>query len=268
MSKASDELGRTVVREAASLGFLGKSQSTVRFVAWNLAHQCQERPIKDHFVEAVAALSPDILTLNEYVHGPSRATIVAALSASGLTHVEVSERVGTNNQVLIASRWPLDRGDLHGPSTADGGGESNFIHVIVRSADIELVALRAPAYERSAELRDYWEKLASIVRASAGRRIIFVGDLNADPERRKHLGASYLRQLRSDGWNIPNPWGAWSFVSGTRIDHAIASSKIAGIRAAYISSVNGLDLASRDKATRISDHAPLLVDMTLDSLRL
>lgn len=135
----------------------------MKLVAWNMAHQTQERAIKVHFVDAVERMAPEVLALNEYVHGKTRAQIFEALAKQGLTRLEVSTAFGANNQVLIASRHALEPGELRGPPTADGGGESNFLHVKLADG-LEVVGVRAPAYTQSALLHDYWRW------SSAGRR--------------------------------------------------------------------------------------------------
>ena len=234
----------------------------MRLIAWNLAHQTQERAIKLHFVEAIARLAPDVVTLNEYVHGITREPLLEALAHLGFMHVRVSNRVAANNQVLVASRKPLEAGDLLGPSTEDGGGESNFLHVKVPDADLEIVGVRAPAYESNLVLHDYWQKLASVIRSAKERYIVFVGDLNSDPDARHHQGARYLVALRSEGWSIPSPLGPWSYVSGTRIDHAVASPTVTVSHAEYVAQLGDIELASRSRATRISDHAALVLQVS------
>src|SRR5438132_1301484 len=84
----------------------------MRNVAWNLGHQTREQAIKPRLVEAVAAIAPDVLTLNEYVHGPFRTHPLSDLTGLGLEHVEVSSRDGRLNQVLVVSRHRLVTGDL------------------------------------------------------------------------------------------------------------------------------------------------------------
>ncbi len=113
----------------------------MRIVSWNLGHQTQPRAIKPGFGEVIASLRPDVLFLNEYVHDDKlRAPMLAELSAVGLSHWRVSERLSRpseklgeqpkgNNQVLAAARAPLRVGDLRGPATHDRGGETNFLHV-------------------------------------------------------------------------------------------------------------------------------------------
>jgi hypothetical protein len=112
----------------------------MKLVAWNLDHRTRERTIQDGVTAAVEKLAPDLLTLNEYVHGESSGSFLEALASIGLTHVLVLERVNTNNQVLIACRHPLFAGAIRGPASANGAGESNFLHVVVN----KLIIIRNP----------------------------------------------------------------------------------------------------------------------------
>src|SRR5690242_8235957 len=91
-------------------------ETALRIVAWNLGHQVQERPIPQQFHQAVSLLSPDVLVLNEYVHGPTRDAMVEALKKEGLNPPLVSKRLNGQNQVLIASRRPAREGDVRGPA--------------------------------------------------------------------------------------------------------------------------------------------------------
>lgn len=233
----------------------------IKLVAWNLGHQTQERAIKPRFIQVVEKLRPDVIILNEYVHGSTRKPLLGALAHLGLGHVKVSSRVKANNQVLVASRHPLHVGELLGPTTADGGGESNFLHVKFETLNLEIVGVRVPAYETSPKLRDYWQKLVEIIQSTKERRIIYLGDLNADPDGNHHQGSRYLADLRAEGWNIPSPLGPWSYISGTRIDHAVASPIMALADAEYVSQIEDIELASRNKETRISDHAALVLQL-------
>src|SRR3954471_21696678 len=108
----------------------------MRIVSWNVAHQTRERPMPSQFGDAVKSLNPDVLILNEYVHGSARDTLSAELSRCSLPNIQVSVRIGKNNQVLIASKRSIELGELRGVATESGGGESNFLHV--RMPDAEL----------------------------------------------------------------------------------------------------------------------------------
>lgn len=236
----------------------------MRLVSWNLAHQCREDPIPPSFFEAVELLAPDVLSLNEYVHGHSRADLSERLKDLGLQYLQVSHRLNGHNQVLVASRHPLERGELAGPTTANLGGESNFLHVRIPQADLDFVGLRAPAYT-GATLTNYWVGLVNIIRSCEDRRIVFMGDLNTDPDQPRRPTAKYLLGLRKTGWQVPAPEGEWSFVSksgsGTRIDHAVASSAMHIAAARYVACAGPLKLAAPNRAGAVSDHAPLMIEL-------
>jgi len=236
----------------------------MRLVSWNLAHQCREDPMPSSFPDAVRLLAPDVISLNEYVHGPSRGPLIESLAELGLRHLEVSHRLNGHNQVLVASRFPIERGDLVGPTTANLGGESNFLHVRIPDANFDLVGLRAPSYT-GAVLADYWIRLLGIVQSCADRPIVFMGDFNTDPEQPRRATAKYLLQLRNEGWSVPRPEGAWSFVSkagtGTRIDHAVVSARLTISGARYVATAGSVTLAAPNRLAAVSDHAPLVLEL-------
>ena len=60
----------------------------IRIVSWNLGDQTHERVLPPRFVEAIKELSPDLLVLNEYGHGESRAQMT-----DELTRMRSSERL-------------------------------------------------------------------------------------------------------------------------------------------------------------------------------
>lgn len=237
----------------------------MRLIAWNLGHQCREDKISDGFLPALSALQPDLLSLNEYVHGESRTQLIADLTSLGLKHIMVSDRLNGNNQILVASKYPLVKGDLYSLQSKDQASESNFLHVVIPSQNFEFVGLRAPAYSGE-HLRLYWENLMQVICSSADRRIVYMGDFNTDPDQVKRSTSKYLRLLRNQGWNIPSPEGEWSYISpkagGTRIDHAVVSEHLSLERSEYVSSIGDLVLASSDRRKRISDHAPIVVELS------
>lgn len=236
----------------------------MKIVAWNLGHQTKERPIKQTFIDVIKNINPDVLILNEYVHGESILSLLKNLADLGLEHCQISTRLNENNQILIASKLPLVNGKLIGPESKYQGGESNFLHVSFENLDLDIVGIRAPAYT-GADLKFYWNNLLQIIQDSKERKIIFIGDFNTDPDSSTRQTAKYLQKLRSEGWVIPSPTGDWSYISpkgiGTRIDHAVASQLIKILSAEYITSANGIDLASPNPLSRVSDHAALLVSI-------
>ena len=232
----------------------------MKLVAWNLNHKASERTLKPAIARIVHALRPDVLILSEYVHGESRAPFLEALTACDLRHVLWSDRLNSNNQILVASRFPLSPGDLTGPVTEDKGGESNFLHAQV--GDFEIVGVRAPAYTQSSVLRDYWQQLATTIRGAASRKIVFLGDFNADPKTNTRVGDRHLAALVQEGWSIPDAEGAWSYSSGTRVDHAVVSPSVGSTAARYITEIEGMVVAGRGALNAASDHAALVVELS------
>ena len=109
----------------------------MKIAAWNLNHKASERKLKAGLAEAILQLNVDVLIFTEYVHGDSRAPLTKALEEMGLRHILYSERQNENNQVLIASRTPVELGDLIGPNTHDLVGACNFFHVRLADCGLE-----------------------------------------------------------------------------------------------------------------------------------
>jgi len=237
----------------------------MRIVAWNLGHQTKERPIRAGFVEVIAQLEPDILTLNEYVHGSSRITLLLSLAEIGLSHTLISTRIGSHNQVLVASRTRIIPGKLKAP-TVSLADNSNFLHVRVSDENLDVVGMRVPAYKENEKKEAYWQQFRQIAATAIKQRIIFIGDLNANPARSNYVGARYLNQLVADGWKLPSPEGNWSFISKTgansRIDHALVSPLLGVTAARYAREIGSTKLAGPDGAA-FSDHAVLVLDVQI-----
>jgi endonuclease/exonuclease/phosphatase family metal-dependent hydrolase len=255
----------------------------LKIVTWNVAHQVRDTPLHPRLIDAVRALDADVLVLNEYVHrtpDPSRASFLSALLAMGYRDPIISsqilrnpgavgEKPKLNNQVLIAAKVEVEQGSLRGPAMVESGGETNFLHVRL-AGGLEIVGMRVPSYD-GANLSAYWKKFLEILQSSQDRSILYVGDMNANPDEPGRGGGAKLAALRAAGWQVPRPSGEWSFEAGTSIDHAIASSRFPAISARYVSEVAGLTLARRNSPKRhpnsaidaegtISDHAALVVE--------
>ena len=233
----------------------------MRIVAWNLGHQTLERPIKAVLQPAIAALQPDVLVLNEFVDGATRSALKAALAGQGLAHVRSSDRIGRHNQVLIASKTSLESGSVI-PAALDETATSNFLSVRTGTSDLEVVGLRTPAYKTKKDKERFWQALDSTIRPATSLPIIFIGDLNADPNDAKSPGGRTLATLRQGGWQIPEPEGDWSFARKdvrTRIDHAVVSPRLRVVKATYCSTIGDLVCAGPHPA--LYDHAPLCIDL-------
>src|SRR4051812_15750388 len=68
--------------------------------------------------------------------------------------------------------------------------------------------------------RKYWEWFESTSLDWRLRPTGGIGDMNADPRRRETVGGGALARLADSGWQMSDPTEPWSFVSGSRLDHA------------------------------------------------
>jgi hypothetical protein len=101
--------------------------TTVRLMTWNVNHRVRERRIPPEMAPAIFALEPDVVVLTEFVDGPSRTPFYDALSDGGFRHRLCSSSSGRHNRVLIASRTPIEPGDIVAPPIAPSV-PSNALH--------------------------------------------------------------------------------------------------------------------------------------------
>ena len=237
----------------------------MRIVSWNLGHQTRALKLPATFVDAVKALEPDVLVLNEYVHSESPTKMFEDPLVLGFTRFSVSPHIPGQNQVLLASRSPHAIGDLTAPTTTPAA-TSNFLHVSV--SGIEVVGMRAPAYPKRPELEAYWKEMEQLIAGSISRRILFIGDMNCAPERPRMPGGQVMNRLLKAGWAIPTPVGDWSYISkngdsSSRIDHAICGPHFPKATASYKTRIGDIVLAGSFADKAISDHAALVLDLEL-----
>lgn len=250
---------------------------TIRIAAWNVAHQVKVRPIPEGLVPALQSLSPDIIVLTEFVPaesnkpGRSRKNFYAALEAAGFTHLlpdyppEIT-RNGSRNHTLIASRSPMERGDLTA-ATTDLPGPTNFLHVRLPALGLEVAGIRVPSYKQSDAMKRYWRWLTDTLVNESERSLVLIGDLNVNPARPKpKYKQSYIDELKANGWQVADPRaekGRGSYISKTgqwsAIDHALVSQRLKVKDASYISEAKGDVFASQ--GCEMSDHAVLMLEV-------
>ena len=239
----------------------------MKIAAWNLNHRIIEKKIPPEALRFFDAFSADLIVLNEFVDGESRASFRDELKKMGYDHQFVSEKRVKQNQVFIASKLPISLGDLK-PPQQDDAAITNFLHITINGIDIEVVGIRAPAYNMARERKSYWQELASIIQSAANRRIVFLGDVNYDPFRKVAPSVTELRFDMAPAFTIPNPKGEWSYISlnekaRTRIDHAIVSDGLKVSNAEYLSTYNGITLAGGRRSSAVTDHAVLALNLAV-----
>lgn len=235
----------------------------MHILSWNLNHRTLEKTIPTGVIDVIRSLCPDILILNEYVDGPSRDLFKSELGRIGLGEIEISHASRGQNQILIASRFTHTPGDLQPPDITEHS-KTNFLHRRFANSALEVVGIRVPAFKEPELQRAYWRMLSEIVLSVGSRRIVFIGDFNANPERPSTVGGASMCELRQKGWQIPVPDGAWSYTSHdgsqtSRIDHAIVSTQIVVESARYCYYENGIQIAGPKTVEPLSDHAALSI---------
>jgi len=238
--------------------------------------------MRANVAEVILSLCPTLVFLTEYVpntassHGHQ--SFCRALRAGGLEHIAISKQIPSysdgkvkrkaSNTVLVASRLPFDRGAVLDPEPVLGA-DANYMHVRFPAADLDVIGLRVPAYNKAGELREYWKWLEETLQAWRGRRVVFIGDFNADPHRARTKHDLFMSSLKGDiGWVFPEAVGkGWNFQSGTNkthkpslITHALTSPLLAVTEARYIYE-SGAHVLVDAVEKGLSDHAALLVDI-------
>ena len=187
----------------------------MRFLTWNLGHQTRPKPLPASIGSALAKLSPDVVVLTEYVYDDSHRPFLDALKEQGLAHRLVSDHVLRQNQVLIASRYPMERGGITcavGLSDATG---PNWLHVRLATG-VDVVGFRRPMFK-------------AVTRAVTKYR-------------------EWQLVTPRTGWSFQGKTGLCS-----AIDHALVSRDFQIMEAAYTPHVPGCTFAGSSDA--YSDHA-------------
>lgn len=245
----------------------GAPKNVISILAWNLNHRATMKVVPPAVTVAIKNLGADIVVLNEYTDGERREYFKSSLEEIGYGSLIVSTKLGRENQVLIASRMPIEHGEITAPGF-DDSARTNFLHVLAPEWGLDIVGVRCPAYKRRKDLSLYWSELQTIMSAAAERRAVFIGDFNGDPDRPKTPAGRHLAGLRRKGWAVPSPAGEWSYISHdarrrSRLDFVAATPSTKILTASYIHEVLGIVLAGPAESKPISDHAALLTSIDL-----
>lgn len=213
----------------------------------------------ERFSEAVAALSPDIIVVQEARHDWPE----ALRSVPGYPHI-LGQNLYRWNSNMVLSRYPM-RGRLLGdPSQGEhvGGGPAIRAEIDLpgRAAPLVVYALHAPTPRTLAGWQSrsaYLEQVAQMIAAEpAESEIVLAGDWNTpvwSPAYARMLQASGLEATERSAWPEATRlfWRTEGVtLLGTPIDHVAVSGGIA-----VADHFLGPDFGS--------DHLPVVVDLKL-----
>ncbi len=237
----------------------------MNIISWNLNHRTLEKRIPDETIEFFRLKNADIIILNEYVDGPSRALFKESLRNLGYIYQQISHRLGNSNQLYIASKHEIHVGDLVAPQM-DDSSKCNFLHVTFPTQNVEIVGFRAPCYTKATTKKLYWSLFHSIMNSASDRSICFIGDVNNDPFYKQPEGTAEVMLKEATAYRVPNPEGEWSYKSingkhTSRIDHAYLSPSVSSNNPEYITTYKGITLAGSKTDNPVTDHAAYSIEI-------
>jgi len=235
----------------------------LRVMAWNLKHAARPKAVPPTVAFVLAAFDIDVALFNEYVDQPNLVLFGDQLAEAGYTHRLVSPATKPCNQVLAVSRLPLSPGDISSPAT-DADARSNWLHVVVDGAGVELIGLRIPAYEAGSLLRTYRADLCAVLDGLTDRPVAIAGDFNLDPFTLAGTPDAPAAPFPgATAFTVRNPTGRWSYTQAyeggtSRIDHVMSTPNLEVSNVGYRHRVDDIVLAGGPKTGNpISDHAAL-----------
>jgi exodeoxyribonuclease-3 len=262
----------------------------MRVLSWNILHGGGGR--REAILAAIAAIDPDLVTLQEVRRSEGRDPLREGLADLGLGE-QVLSPLGDarSNGVLIASRWPLSAEPLRpvdpsadpaspvylmkarlswpgratGPAPGEGDGGSQGEEE--GGAELlNLVAVRFP--QKQAQIAPF-EALLALPPAWRAELSLLIGDFNCgiplfDSQTRTFPCTAWFQRLLAQGWvdawrrrhpqEREYSWFSASRGNGFRYDHALASPSLD----ARIRSVR---YAQELRVAGLSDHAGLVVEL-------
>jgi exodeoxyribonuclease-3 len=241
----------------------------VRVLTWNIMHGGGADRLP-RIGLALLGWSADVIAITEFrvARGGS---LRGVLADHGWAHQTVSEGGRDENRVFVASRTPIVGVDRHEGLRA---GLRRRLVSVALAGGTRVTAAHVPDAQRSdrdamgARTAVWGEIVAGARRWRVGGHIV-LGDLNTGRHRLDEAGASFsctamLGRLASlgyvDAWRSVHGVGArqasWRSHAGAgfRLDHALVSAPLAG-------AIRGAEYGQIALKNRLSDHAPLVVEL-------
>ncbi len=238
----------------------------MKIATWNVNHRATKKKIPPSMAAAIDALATDAIVLTEYVPSASSSAFVEQLEALGLRYHVVSKEVERQNHVLIASRTPLEAGEIFASAIAPSL-PSNVLHVRLPQDGFEILGLRIPDYSLQPVIRRAcWDWVDETMASILERPFVVLGDFNTATHYPKARCGDRLGKLQATGWQFASPTEGASHWTPkghpVRIDHAFVSPHFVVRSTQYVAQVGECVLAGK-RPGALSDHTALVVDVEL-----
>ena len=236
----------------------------MRLLTWNINHRAKVKRIPPGLTKALAALTPDVVVLTEYVPSPSRAEFLRDLDSIGLKHRCESPYSPGQNHVLIASHHRLEEGSFRAPAIHESV-PSNTLHVCLPGDGLEILGVRLPDFSKRPPLRrEWWDWILTTACALRDRPFAILGDFNTDPCYPPAKCGDRIATLVAMGWQHATPPEGASYRTPTgrerRLDHCFVSGHFRVQCSSYVWEVGPYVLLGK-AAGALSDHAALVVEL-------
>jgi len=235
----------------------------LRILSWNILHGGGTRCAQ--ILSTIEKYQPDIVTLQEFRHGSSKAVLLDGLRSVGLDTVFAPETSSAReNSLLIATSMPMK---AH--SFPDDTVPARAISASIEASpmiDINFIAVHFPQKKAQVPL---FNALLDLPISWLDGHSILMGDFNCgiplvDSETKTFYATHLFQQLLTDGWydswRQRNPdareftWVSTRKSNGFRYDHALVSEALNKL----VIDVK-YDHSVRDE--KASDHSLMLLDI-------
>lgn len=208
----------------------------MKLLSWNILQGGGRRA--DDIVKTIASHAPDIVTLQEFRRGSAQEKIISGLKEAGLKFIHIPETKGTENTILVASKYGFDAG----PFLAQ---PNNPLHMVeayfsAESLGFELSLICVHFPQKKAQI-PLFEAIAKDSESLLKMNAIIIGDMNCgipliDSDSKSFYASRYFQDLLRAGWvdswrsrheNIREfTWTSNRTDNRFRYDHILASPQM------------------------------------------
>ena len=234
----------------------------MKILSWNILHGGGKRA--PAILEAIKKEQRDIVTLQEFRHGSSKAILLEGLAQMGLDEQFVPDtNSARDNSLMIASRY-----DFQAQIFPKGGDiPARAIRAFFPDLnELNLIAVHLPQKKKQPP---YLHALIDLDKAFLQENSLIIGDMNCgipfeDSETRSFEHTFLFQQLLRDGWidawrsrnknKRQFTWISTKQKNGFRYDHALVSPDLN-------KEVTSIRYNHKVRQDKISDHSLLVVEI-------